>query len=188
VSESQLGRITAGTEHVLRSDAVTIPPPRRPPTLSSGRCADCLRRGTGRAPRRAPRAESNVYSPRRCSPTRRPAKAESAAVQSSQIWPATHPIRKEKRQQGSETRTEGCRATVVSHFRAGPGALRRAKRGGEEERSREGLEAEPEQPRSLLICTRVPVAGLSLFGETATSTSESGSRLLAGLTAGVPRL
>jgi hypothetical protein len=50
---------------------------------------------------------------------------------------------------GSETRPEGCRATVVSHFRAGPGALRRAKRGGYEERSREGLEAEPEQPAQL---------------------------------------
>jgi hypothetical protein len=93
VSEFRLGRITAGNEQVLRPDAVTIAPPPRPPTLSSSRCADCLRRGTGRAPRRAPQAESNVYSPWRCSPTRRPAKAESEAVQSSQIWPATHPPR-----------------------------------------------------------------------------------------------
>ena len=38
---------------------------------------------------------------------------------------------------------------MVSHFRAGRGALRRAKRGGDEERSREGLEAEPEQPAQL---------------------------------------
>jgi hypothetical protein len=93
VSESQLGRIIAGTEEVLRSDAVTIPPPPRPPTLSSGRCADCLRRGTGRAPRRAPQAESNAYSPLRCSPTRRPANADSAAVDQGQIWPARHPPR-----------------------------------------------------------------------------------------------
>jgi len=98
VSEFQLGRIIAGTEKVLRSDAVTIPRPPRPPTLRSGRCADCLRRGTGRAPQ----AESNVYS---LSGARQPADPPTPSLRPS-IRARSGPlgIRQEKRQQELQKR------------------------------------------------------------------------------------
>jgi hypothetical protein len=160
VSESQLGRIIAGTEQVLRLDAVTIPPPPRPPTLSSGRRADCLRRGTGRAPRRAPQAESNVYSPSRCSPTRRPANAESAAVDRGQIRPARHPQREappraqRRGLKAAERRRSATAVQALVRYRCAHAEARRSAPG-------KGWKLNRSNPRSLLMCTRVPVAGLS---------------------------
>jgi hypothetical protein len=146
VSESQLGRITAGTEQVVRSDAVTIPPPPRPSTLSSDRR---LPSDAEPAERHAERRKRNPTSSRLCG-ARQPANPPTPSLRpligarSGPLGiPRVAPTGAQRR------RPEGCRATVVSHFRAGPGALRRAKRGGDEERYREGLEAEPEQPALL---------------------------------------
>jgi hypothetical protein len=93
-------------------------------------------------------APPNVYSPWRCSPTRQPANAESEAFQSSQIRPARHPPR-EAPKTAQKCDLKVWRPTVASHRRAGPGALPVRYPGGDQERSRERLEAEPEQTRVL---------------------------------------
>jgi hypothetical protein len=63
VSEFSPAAQSLETSGFCRSDAVTSQPPPGPPAPSSGRCADCLKGGTGRAPHRAPQAEPGADCP-----------------------------------------------------------------------------------------------------------------------------
>jgi hypothetical protein len=63
VSEFSPAAQSLETSGFCRSDAVTTQPPPGPPVPSSGRCAKCLKGGTGRAPHRAPQAEPGADCP-----------------------------------------------------------------------------------------------------------------------------
>ncbi len=101
-------------------------------------------------------------------PKRQSANAESKAVQSSQIWPARHPPREAPtRAQRRDLKAAERRWSATAE----QALVRYGVLNAEATRSApgKGWKLNRSNPRSLLKCTRVPVAGLSPFGGTATA-------------------
>ena len=95
VSEFSPAAQSLETSGYCRSGAVTTQPRPGPPAPSSGRCAKCLKGGTGRAPHRAPQAEPGADCPfvlavaaRQCDPDWCASAALSGGLESRHAAPA----------------------------------------------------------------------------------------------------
>jgi hypothetical protein len=95
VSEFSPAAQSLETSGYCRSGAVTTQPPSGPPAPSSGRCAKCLKGGTGRAPHRAPQAEPGADCPfvlavaaRQCDPDWCASAALSGGLEARHAAPA----------------------------------------------------------------------------------------------------